>query len=70
MDEREINSAYRLIQKAEKFPSQIANIERLKKTVTPKQNMELKTLLVGASKREGSLLHLCTFKTPILHEIL
>lgn len=56
MNEREVNASYRLMQKAEKFPSQMANIERLKKTVTPKQKMELKTLLVGASHREGSLL--------------
>lgn len=56
MDEREVNASYRLLQRAKKFPSQIANIERLKKTVTPKQNMELKALLVGASKHEGSLL--------------
>jgi hypothetical protein len=56
MNEREVNASYRLLQKEEKFRSQIANIERLKKTVTPQKNMELKTLLVGASQRDGSLL--------------
>jgi hypothetical protein len=57
MNERQVNDLYKLLQREEKFHSQIASIERLKKTITPQKNMELKTLLVGASQREGSLLN-------------
>jgi len=54
MNERETKNEYKVIQQEGKFAPYVANIERLKSSITPKQNMELKTILVGASKHEGS----------------
>lgn len=54
MNERETKNEYKVIQQEGKFEPYVANIERLKSSLTPKQNMELKTILVGASKHEGS----------------
>jgi hypothetical protein len=55
MDEREIAKTYRALSKRTEFKSQVEKIENLRHTVTPKKNMELKTLLVGASEHEGML---------------
>jgi len=54
MNERETKNTYNAIKREGKFEPYIENIERLKSSLTPKQNMELKTILVGASKRQGS----------------
>jgi hypothetical protein len=54
MNERETKNEYKVIQQESKFDPYVANIERLKSSLTPKQNMELKTILVGASKHDGS----------------
>jgi hypothetical protein len=56
MDEREVKNEYKQLKKDDKFSHFIVNIERIKSSITPKKNMELKTLLVGASRHEGSLL--------------
>jgi hypothetical protein len=63
MDEREVKNDYKTLQKNGEYTPYINNIERLKSTISPKQNIELKAILVGASKHEGAL-HLWTFKTP------
>jgi len=55
MDEREVAKTYRALSKKSEFKSQVDKIENLKQAVTPKKNMELKTLLVGASEHEGML---------------
>lgn len=55
MDEREVKNKYKTLQKSSEYTPYINNIERLKSTVTPKQNIELKAILVGASKHEGAL---------------
>jgi len=54
MNERETKNAYNAIKREGKFSPYVANIERFKMSLTPKKNMELKTILVGASKCEGS----------------
>ena len=55
MDERGVKNEYKTLQKKGELTDYINNIERLKSTVTPKQNIELKAILVGASNHEGAL---------------
>lgn len=55
MDEREVKNDYKILQKNDEYTPYINNIDRLKSTITPKQNIELKAILVGASKHEGAL---------------
>ena len=55
MDEREVKNGYKTLQKNGEYTPYINNIDRLKSTITPKQNIELKAILVGASKHEGAL---------------
>ena len=54
MNEQETKSAYNEIKREGKFASYVANVERLRSSLTPKQHTELKTILVGASKHQGS----------------
>lgn len=54
MNERETKNTYNAIKREGKFSPYVANIERFKMSLTPKKNMELKTILVGVSKCEGS----------------
>jgi hypothetical protein len=55
MDERDVKKEYMKLEKKVQFAPYVENIERLKSSITPKKNMELKSLLVGASHHEGSL---------------
>jgi hypothetical protein len=55
MDETEVKNGYKTLQKSSEYTPYINNIERLKSTLTPKQNIELKAILVGASSHEGAL---------------
>jgi hypothetical protein len=55
MDEREVKNEYKTLQKKGELTPYVNNIERLKSTVTPKQNIELKAILVGASSHDGAL---------------
>jgi hypothetical protein len=55
MDEREVKNEYKTLQKKGELTPYVNNIERLKSTITPKQNIELKAILVGASTHEGAL---------------
>jgi len=55
MDEREVKKQYMKLEKKIQFAPYIENIERLKSSITPKKNMELKSLLVGASHHDGTL---------------
>jgi len=55
MNETEVKSDYAILKKKGELTAYVNNIERLKSTVTPKQNIELKAILVGASKHEGTL---------------
>ena len=55
MDEREVKNEYKRLQKSGDYAVYVNNIERLKSTISPKQNIELKAILVGASNHEGAL---------------
>ena len=55
MNEREVIRSYRTLEKKEEYKPYVENIEKVKSIVTPKKNMELKSLLVGASEKEGTL---------------
>jgi hypothetical protein len=55
MSENEIKSAFNKLKTDSEFKPFTENIDRLKSEASPKQYTELKTLLVGASKKEGSL---------------
>ena len=66
MNEREVVRSYRSLQKDKEYKPYVENIEGVKSIVTPKKNMELKSLLVGASEKEGTL-HLFSFQTPIIY---
>lgn len=54
MNEQETKKEYNTIKREGKFAPYVANIERLRSSLTPKQHTELNTILVGASKRQGS----------------
>jgi hypothetical protein len=57
MDEREVVKEYRSLSKSKQsdIAKQIENIDKLKTSVTPQQNIQLKAIAVGAAKHEGSL---------------
>jgi len=55
MDETEVKNGYKTLHKTAEYTPYVTNIERLKSTLTPKQNIELKAILVGASSHEGAL---------------
>lgn len=57
MDEREVIKEYNSLSKNKKsdIAEHIENIEKLKTSITPQQNIQLKAIVVGASKHEGSL---------------
>jgi hypothetical protein len=56
MDEREVIRRYNELKSVEIDLTPLINdIEKLKRTITPKQNLELKSMLVGTSMREGSI---------------
>jgi hypothetical protein len=55
MNEIEIKSKYNELKSKSEFKPYSENIEQLKSEASPKQYTELKSLLVGASKNEGTL---------------
>lgn len=55
MDEREVKNEYKRLQKNGDYAVYVNNIERFKSIISPKQNIELKAILVGASNHEGAL---------------
>ena len=55
MDEREVKTEYKQLQKNGDYAVYVNNIERLKSIISPKQNIDLKAILVGASNHEGAL---------------
>ena len=56
MDERKVIHQYNELKSGETdLTPLIKDIDKLNRTITPKQNLELKSMLVGTSMREGSI---------------
>jgi hypothetical protein len=63
MNEYEIKSLYKKIKKDSQYKDKIDKIDNIKGSLTPKQFLDLQSLLVNASKHEN------TFKNTILKRL-